>query len=130
MSFAYAPAPSVNRSRVIPGPKPALREHERRKHRRFRFTGQARYSVSGVETHVLIRDISSGGVFLKTGGILRVGQRIRVFIDWPVLLENRCPLRLVMDGVVLRSDQSGTAVGRTKYEFKIRPTAVERWMPV
>jgi hypothetical protein len=68
-------------------------------------------------------DISSGGVFLKTHQILPVGKRIQVFINWPVLLDQRCPLRLVITGKVLRSDEAGAAVRKLRYDFKIRPSA-------
>jgi hypothetical protein len=42
-------------------------------------------------------------------------------IDWPALLDQRCPLRLVITGKILRSDQTGTAVGIIRYDFRIRP---------
>ena len=124
MSFAHAPSLSANGASIVTGPKPTFTEHERRKTTRFPLTGQAQYSVAGSQGHAPIRDISSGGVFLKTDRILRIGQSIRVLMDWPVLLEDRCPLRLVIDGKVLRSDQSGTAVKLTKYDFRIRPTLI------
>ena len=121
MSIAYAPAARANGFRIVPSGRPT--EHERRRRKRFRLIAQAQYSVAGIEARAVIRNISSGGILLKTDDILRVGQRIQVFVDWPVLLENRCPLRLVIHGIVLRSDLSGTAVGLTKYDFRIRPKA-------
>jgi len=62
------------------------------------------------------------GVFLKTDQLLPVSKRIQIFINWPVLLDQRCPLRLVMTGRVLRSDEAGDAVGKLRYDFKIRPS--------
>jgi hypothetical protein len=121
MSVAHAPSPIANEVRIITGPEPNPNDRQRRRSNRFPLIGQAQYTVAGNRAAAPIRDISSGGVFLKTDRILRIGQQIRVFIDWPVLLENRCPLRLVIDGKVLRSDPSGTAVSLTKYEFRIAP---------
>jgi hypothetical protein len=77
--------------------------------------------VSGSRGQAATTDIGSGGVFLKTDQILPIGKQIQVMIDWPALLDQRCPLRLVITGKVLRSALSGTAVGILRYEFRIRP---------
>ena len=60
------------------------------------------------------------GVFLKTDKVLQVGESIQVLIDWPVALDQRCPLRLLIVGKVLRSNGAGTAVEIMRYEFGIR----------
>ena len=65
-------------------------------------------------------DISSGGVFMKTDHPLPVGKQIQLFIDL-ALLDQRCPLRLVVTGKTLRSDDKGTAIGIIRYDFLIRP---------
>lgn len=39
-------------------------------------------------------------------------------IDWPFLLQNICPLQLLVWGRVLRSDRSGTAISMKTYEFR------------
>jgi hypothetical protein len=60
------------------------------------------------------------GVFLKTDKVLQVGESIQVLIDWPVALDQRCPLGLLIVGKVLRSNGAGTAVEIMRYEFGIR----------
>ena len=60
------------------------------------------------------------GVFLKTDKVLQVGESSQVLIDWPVALDQRCPLRLLIVGKVLRSNGAGTAVEIMRYEFGIR----------
>jgi len=60
------------------------------------------------------------GVLLKTDKVLQVGESIQVLIDWPVALDQRCPLRLLIVGKVLRSNGAGTAVEIMRYEFGIR----------
>jgi hypothetical protein len=92
----------------------------RRRHTRYPIIAQAQYIINGERGPALTTDISSGGVFLKTDTPLPVGKHIEVLIDWPALLDQRCPLRLVVLGEVLRSDLAGTAVGITRYEFRVR----------
>lgn len=93
----------------------------RRKHRRYPISAESQYVSEGNQGRAISVDISSGGVFLKAETALPVGKAIEVWIDWPVLLDQRCPLRLVIGGRVLRSDARGTAVGITRYEFRLRP---------
>ncbi len=80
---------------------------------------KAEYVLDGHRAKATTLDISSGGVLLKTSTTLRIGEPIVVLIDWPVLLERRLPIRLVVFGKILRSHAAGTAVGITRYEFRI-----------
>src|SRR5579864_8077505 len=82
---------------------------DRRQHQRFPIAATAKYDLHGIKGQAVAANISSGGVFLK-GSHLPVRKSIQVWIDWPVLLDNRCPLRLVIVGTTLRSDDEGTAV--------------------
>jgi PilZ domain len=88
------------------------------------FTAQAECLLDGTQVLASTKDIGSGGVLLKAEKPLRLGESIQVSIDWPVLLDERCPLRLVIFGKVVRSDDSGSAVGILRYEFRIRPKRV------
>lgn len=101
---------------------PRLRnvQRDRRQYYRFPIIAQAEYILDGHQTQTTTRDLGRGGVFLRTDRILRIGGQIVVLIDWPVLLDQRCHLRLVVFGKVLRSGGAGTAVGITRYEFRIR----------
>lgn len=106
---------------MSPAPSRKFAPYERRRHQRFPITARSQYILAGIREQATTLDISSGGVFLKTEKILPVGKQIEVLIDWPALLDDRCPLRLVIAGKVLRSDQAGTAVGIIRYDFRIRP---------
>ena len=106
---------------MSPAPSRKFAPYERRQHQRFPITAHSQYILAGNRAQATTLDISSGGVFLKTEKILPVGKQIQVLIDWPALLDERCPLRLVITGKVLRSDQAGTAVGIIRYDFRIRP---------
>ena len=106
-------------------PAPSLRfgnaPYERRHHQRFPITAQCQYILTGIRGQAVTSDIGSGGVLLKPDRLLPVGKQIQVFIDWPALLDQRCPLRLVITGRTLRSNDAGTAIGIIRYEFRIRP---------
>ena len=107
-----SPAPNL-KTGVVP--------YDRRHHQRFPIRSAAQYIVSGVRGQAATVDMSSGGVLLKTEVILPVGKQIQLFIDWPALLDERCPLRLIVFGKVLRSSPSGTAIGILRYDYRIRP---------
>src|SRR5689334_10245726 len=94
---------------------------ERRQTQRFPIAAQTQYIIAGMRGQAVTSDISSGGVFMKTTELLPLGKQIQLFIDWPALLDKRCPLRLVITGKILRSDESGTAIGIIRYDFRIRP---------
>ena len=106
-------------------PAPSLRfgiaPADRRQHQRFPITAPCQYVLSGSRGQAVTTDIGSGGLFLKPGHTLPSGKQIQVFVDWPVLLDERCPLRLVITGRTLRSDETGTAIGIIRYDFRIRP---------
>jgi hypothetical protein len=70
-------------------------------------------------------NISSGGVFLKAQAPLPVGKRVVLLLDWPAMLDGRCPLRLVIQGRVLRSSARGSAVRILRYEYKLHPKAAQ-----
>jgi len=106
---------------MSPAPKPRFAPYERRQHQRFPITAASRFIVSGSRGQATTTDISSGGVYLKTEQILPIGKQIQVLIDWPALLDQRCPLRLVITGKILRSNEGGTAIGILRYDFRIRP---------
>lgn len=102
-------------------PAPSLATSERRRHQRYPITLLSEYILAGNRAQARTLNISSGGVLLKTDKILSVGNEIQVFINWPVLLDQRCPLHCVISGKVLRSDETGTAIRTIRYDFKIRP---------
>ena len=105
-----------------PGP---TRISERRQHRRYPFAAESQYILDGRREHAITTDISSGGAFLKTRAPLPVGKWIELLIDWPVLLDQRCPIRLVIYGRVLRNDTRGAAVRIVRYDFRLRSRSAD-----
>jgi hypothetical protein len=65
-------------------------------------------------------DLSRGGIRFVTDNPLPVGVEIEVRLEWPFLLQNVCPLELLLRGKVLRSDAQRTVAKMSSYEFRTR----------
>ena len=109
-------------------PTPATRDR-RTRHRfplrlavKYRATGSRFGSTWMVGESV---NISSGGVLISTPGAVRAGQPVEALIAWPVLLDMRIPLKLVITGSVVRSSGDHIAIRFTKYEFRTCQTPAE-----
>lgn len=63
-------------------------------------------------------NISSAGLFFETNDLLPIRNPIEVAIDWPILLDGSCRLKMIVHGSVLRSDRRGTAVDISRHEFR------------
>ncbi len=63
-------------------------------------------------------NMSSTGVLFTTDQMLLPGRRIEVSISWPAQLNNKCALRLVARGRVVRFDEGKAAMEIQQYEFK------------
>jgi hypothetical protein len=75
-------------------------------------------------------DMGSGGVAFLTEHQLLVGSFIELSISWPVLLEDSCPMRLIVFGRVVRSSGRRTACTVDKYEFRTQARVVRELAPV
>jgi hypothetical protein len=93
---------------------------DRRSQRRFPISVPLRYIVSGVEGEGWTLDISSNGAKILVPQKVPTGRGIRLFIDWPVKLDDRIPLQLVVKGTILRSTTVATAIAICTYEFRLQ----------
>lgn len=109
---------------------------ERRLKQRFQIERDARYKLlfgyriaeSGAARTV---NISSSGVWIRTSTALPEGVPIELAISWPVLLNDNCPMKLMVFGCVMRSTDSGAAVSIERYEFRTQGTSVfQPFVPV
>jgi|SRR5579863_10379460 len=108
---------------------------ERRKKTRFPINRELRYKVLegdrivefGVGTTL---DMASGGMSFMTENTLVSGSFIELSISWPVLLEDSCPMRLIVFGRVVRSKGRQTACKLDKYEFRTQARNVTPIAPV
>jgi hypothetical protein len=96
---------------------------DRRSSDRFFIEREVRYKVlnkkSGEESGTgKTINMSSTGVLFTTDQMLLPGRRIEVSISWPAQLNNKCALRLVARGRVVRFDDGKAAMEIQQYEFK------------
>jgi len=121
-------------------------ERERRVKRRFQIEQDVRYKMLYgqriAETGTgKTANISSGGLWFTTETMLATGMPVEVSMTWPVLLNDSCPMKLMIYGCVIRSNEKGAAVAIERYEFRtqgkafhqqsqVLPTHTEYRLPV
>ena len=98
-------------------------ERERRTKLRFLIEQEVRYKMLYgqriAETGTgKTMDISSGGVWFSTENMLTSGMPVELSMNWPVLLNDSCPMKLMIYGCVVRSNERGAAVAIERYEFR------------
>jgi hypothetical protein len=100
----------------------SLRPNERRSAMRFPIERDARYRVykrSTIEVGTgKTINMSSTGVLFTTQRALKPGERIELSAAWPAQLDNKCPLKLVMSGRVIRASDAVAAMVIERYEFR------------
>ena len=67
-------------------------------------------------------NISSAGVLFTTEQTLLPGRRLELSISWPAHLDNRCALKLVARGRVVRFEGNAAALEIIQHEFRTRST--------
>ena len=98
-------------------------DRERRTKRRFEIDQEVRYKMLYgqriAETGVgRTRNVSSGGVWFSTENMLTSGMPVELSMNWPVLLNDSCPMKLMIYGCIVRSNEKGAAVAIERYEFR------------
>ncbi len=63
-------------------------------------------------------NISSSGVLFTTDHMLLPGRRLELSISWPAQLNNKCALKLVARGRVVRFEKGRAAIEIQQYEFR------------
>jgi hypothetical protein len=98
-------------------------DRERRTKRRFQIEQDVRYKMLYgqriAETGAgKTMNISSGGIWFTTENMLTTGMPVELSLTWPVLLNDACPMKLMVYGCVIRSNEKGAAVAIERYEFR------------
>ena len=98
-------------------------ERERRAKRRFHLEQDVHYKMLYgqriAETGSgKTMNISSGGVWFTTENMLTSGMQVELSMTWPVLLNDSCPMKLMIYGCVVRSNGKSAAVAIERYEFR------------
>jgi hypothetical protein len=65
-------------------------------------------------------NMSSGGVLFTTESPLPEGDRVELAVCWPAQLNQMLPLKLVAQGLLVRSYETQAAILIERYEFKTR----------
>ncbi len=95
---------------------------DRRSAVRFPIEQEVRYKVYNRNTIEVgsgrTVNVSSNGVSFTTERPLAPGDRIDLAMNWPAHLDNRCPLKLVTSGRIVRSENGRAAISIQRYEFR------------
>jgi hypothetical protein len=107
---------------------------DRRASVRFPLTLDVRYSVSHrrapLETGSgQIIDLSSSGLRFAAQGPMEPGLKLDVAINWPVLLDGRVQLQLIVTGVVVWSSGTETALQIQRHDFRTRSVRLKATSP-
>src|SRR5579863_1334839 len=110
------------------GGEPTVDVNERRTSRRFPLKLAIRYRWIGSShgsdwANSESLNISSSGLLFRTTAALLPGQAVEAFIAWPVWLDKRIPLKLVIKGPVVRNAGDQSAIRFERYEFKTATAA-------
>jgi hypothetical protein len=106
---------------------------DRRRRTRFPIELGARYATGGRETIAgtgRTVNISSRGVLLTSSHSLSPDTAIKVAIEWPILIDDVCPLALHIRGTVVRSDAGLIAVRFVTHEMRTQPKPANRLQAV
>jgi len=63
-------------------------------------------------------NMSSGGILFTTQHFLSPGTRLELSVNWPAQLDNKCPLKLVASGRIVRVEADAAAMQIDRYEFR------------
>jgi hypothetical protein len=107
---------------------------DRRTKKRFKLQREIRYKM--VEDGVVVAagigqtlDVGSGGVAFAADGAMQEGAFVELSISWPALLDERCPMRLIVFGQILRAHGRKAVCSVNKYEFRTQSRTL-RTMPI
>jgi hypothetical protein len=68
-------------------------------------------------------NMSSSGILFTAKAQLPIGERVKLSVDWPAQLNERCGLKLVALGKIIRSNAETVAIQIEKYDFRTRAVA-------
>jgi hypothetical protein len=97
-------------------------ENERRVKSRYPLELNVRYQTMGTAGPVAgvgqTVNMSSGGMFLACASNVAEGARLKIFIEWPSLLNGTTPLQLITVGTVVRCTEIGISIVFESYQFR------------
>ncbi len=107
--------------------------NERRVKSRYPLELNVRYQTMGTASPVTgvgqTANISSSGMRMVCTASIPEGTRVKVFAEWPSLLNGITPLQLITVGTVVRCTKYGLSIVFESYQFRTmarRPANVTR----
>ncbi len=67
-------------------------------------------------------NMSSSGILFTTEHLLLPGRRVEVAVSWPAQLDNKCALKLVARGRIVRFQEGMAALEILHHEFRTKGT--------
>ena len=109
-------------------------QNDRRHSDRFPIERDVRYRVLNKRAAEQSGDgktinMSSAGVLFTTQDMILPGRRLEVAISWPAQLNNKCALKLVARGRVVRFEDGRAAMEIQQYEFRTSAASSEEEEP-
>lgn len=98
---------------IIHGDRRADRRYDFEMPLQFLCDGQLQSGGSGYT-----KDLCRKGILFVSDNPPPADTDVELRIEWPFLLQNVCPLELLVRGRVLRSDRRGTVIRMKTYEFR------------
>jgi hypothetical protein len=116
-----------------------FREHmgvgtlERRKSKRFPIRRKLQFKTLNKRSETLggngeTVNISSSGLLFTSDCDPPVGSRVELSIDWPVQLNEKCLLKLVAQGRIIRHESDKFAVKISSHEFRTQAASPAKEM--
>jgi len=68
-------------------------------------------------------NMSSAGILFTTPKMLLPGRRMEISVSWPAQLNQKCALRLVARGRIVRYEDGVAAMEIQQYEFRTQATS-------
>ena len=107
------------------------KQNERRNKHRFAIQREVRYKTA--EDGVVVAagngqtiNMGSGGVAFQFEGAIQTGAFVELSISWPVLLDETCPMRLIVLGQVIRTSGRKAVCTVDKWEFRTQSRTLQR----
>jgi hypothetical protein len=97
-------------------------ENDRRVKSRYPLELNVRYQTMGAAGPVAgvgqTVNMSSSGMLLACASSIPEGTRLKMFIEWPSLLNGTTPLQLITVGTVVRCTHIGVSIVFDSYQFR------------
>jgi hypothetical protein len=108
-------------------------KNDRRTKTRFAIEREVRYKLA--EKGVVVAagsgqtiNIASGGIAFTSEQALTPGGLVELSISWPVLLDETCPMRLIVFGRLLRCNGPNAVCSVEKHEFRTQARSFQAAM--